>query len=74
VFILQADGQLSYSGRIGVGRHSSAMVLDRLGSKLFVALGSMDQVVLIDTRTRKVVRRFTDAAPNAPQEGARPMR
>ena len=36
---LQPNGQLSYSGRIGVGRHPSAMALNRSGSKLFVALG-----------------------------------
>jgi DNA-binding beta-propeller fold protein YncE len=72
VFRLQPNGQLSHSGRIGVGRHPSAMTLNRSGSKLFVALGSMDQVVMVETRTRKVVHHFTDAAPEAPQEGSTP--
>ncbi|HEX8072015.1 MAG TPA: alkaline phosphatase family protein [Pyrinomonadaceae bacterium] len=72
VFRPQPDGQLSYSGRIGVGRHPSAMALNASGSRLFVALASVDQVVVVDTRLRKVVRRFTDAAPGAPQEGSTP--
>ena len=72
VFRPQPDGHLSYSGRIGVGRHPSAMALNASGSRLFVALASVDQVVVVDTRLRKVVRRFTDAAPGAPQEGSTP--
>jgi DNA-binding beta-propeller fold protein YncE len=72
VFASQANGTLSYSGRLGVGRHPSAIVLDKINSRLFVALASLDQVVMVDTRTRKVVRRFNDAAPGAPQEGSTP--
>jgi DNA-binding beta-propeller fold protein YncE len=72
VFRLQPNRQLSYSGRIGVGRHPSALALNRSGSKLLVALSSMDRVLMIDTLTRKVVRHFTDAAPDAPQEGGTP--
>jgi DNA-binding beta-propeller fold protein YncE len=72
VFRPQPDGRLSYAGRIGVGRHPSALALDASGSRLFVALASVDEVVEVDTRLRRVVRRFTDAAPGAPQEGATP--
>jgi DNA-binding beta-propeller fold protein YncE len=72
VFTSQPSGTLSYSGRIGVGRHPSAMVVDEVHSRLFVALASVDQVVMVDTRTRKVLRRFNDAAPGAPQEGSTP--
>jgi DNA-binding beta-propeller fold protein YncE len=72
VFRPRSDGKLSYSGRIGVGRHPSALLLDASGSRLFVALASVDSVVEVDTRLRKVVRRFSDAAPGAPQEGATP--
>lgn len=71
-FKVQPSGALSYHGRVGVGRHPSAMTLDPSGLKLFVALASVDQVVMVDTRVRKVVRRFTDAAPGAPQEGSTP--
>ncbi|HYY96262.1 MAG TPA: alkaline phosphatase family protein, partial [Pyrinomonadaceae bacterium] len=49
-----------------------ALVLDASGSRLFVALASVDEVVEVDTRLRRVVRRFSDAAPGAPQEGATP--
>jgi DNA-binding beta-propeller fold protein YncE len=72
VFRPQPDGKLFHSDRIGVGRHPSALTLDASGSSLFVALASTDEVVEVDTRLGKVVRRFTDAAPGAPQEGATP--
>jgi DNA-binding beta-propeller fold protein YncE len=72
VFRARPDGRLSYSGRVGVGRHPSAMALDASGSRLFVALASVDEVAEVDTRLRQVVRRFSDAAPGAPQEGATP--
>ncbi|HYY93171.1 MAG TPA: YncE family protein, partial [Pyrinomonadaceae bacterium] len=72
VFRPGPDGKLFPSGRIGVGRHPSALVLDASGSRLFVALASVDEVVEVDTRLGKVVRRFSDAAPGAPQEGATP--
>ena len=72
VFNSQPSGMLSYSGRIGVGRHPSAILLDEQNARIFVALASLDQVVMVDTRTRKVVRRFNNAAPEAPQEGSTP--
>jgi DNA-binding beta-propeller fold protein YncE len=72
VFRPRRDGGLFYSGRIGVGRHPSALLLDASGSRLFVALASVDEVVEVDTRLRRVVRRFSDAAPGAPQEGTTP--
>jgi len=72
VFRPGPGGKLFHSGRIGVGRHPSALILDASGSRLFVALASVDQVVEADTRLRAVVRRFSDAAPGAPQEGATP--
>ena len=72
VFRPQPDGKLSYSGRIGVGRHPSALLLNDSGSELFVALASVDEVVEVDTRLRRVVRRFSDAAPGGPQEGSTP--
>jgi sugar lactone lactonase YvrE len=72
IFRSQTNGQLFSSGRISVGRHPSAMTLNKSGSMLFVALASLDQVVMIDTRRRKVVRRFSDAAPRGPQVGSTP--
>jgi DNA-binding beta-propeller fold protein YncE len=72
VFRTRSDGRLFYSGRIGVGRHPSALLLNASGSKLFVTLASVDSVVQVDTRLRRVVRRFSDAAPGAPQEGTTP--
>src|SRR6185295_16308695 len=72
LFNSQPNGMLTYSGRIGVGRHPSAILLDEQNARLFVALASLDQVVMVDTRTRKVVRRFNDAAPGAPEEGSTP--
>jgi len=72
VFHREADGQLSAAGTISVGRHPSALLLDHSGAKLFAALGSMDETVMVDTHARKVIRHLSDAAPAGPHEGTTP--
>jgi YVTN family beta-propeller protein len=66
------DGRLSYLGRIAVGRHPSALLLNHSGTRLFVALDSMDEIAVVDTGRRRVIRRISDRAPAGPREGSTP--
>ncbi|MEP6507673.1 MAG: SMP-30/gluconolactonase/LRE family protein [Gemmatimonadales bacterium] len=63
---------LKDAGRISAGRHPSAMLLSRDGSRLFVTSGSTDRIAVIDTRTRKVLTQLSDASPTGPGEGSTP--
>ena len=60
------------AGRWRVGRHPSAMLLNRDGSRLFVASGSTDRVTVVDTKSGNVVRELADGAPAGPSEGSTP--
>jgi DNA-binding beta-propeller fold protein YncE len=66
------DGTLFYERRIAVGRHPSALLTNRTGSRLFAALGGTDQIAVVDTRTARVLRYLIDAAPGGPAEGSTP--
>ena len=70
-FAPTADG-LRDDGRIPAGRHPSALLLSRDGTRLFVASGSTDRVHVIDTRRRATVARLLDAPPAGPGEGSTP--
>ena len=72
VFSAHADGRLTDAGRIIVGRHPSALLLNRDGSRLFVASASTDRVAVLDTKTRRVIANLSDAPPNGPDEGSTP--
>ena len=72
VFGTRANGTLFHRTRIAVGRHPSALASNRRGSRLFVALGGSDHIAVIDTSTRRVVKRLHDPAPSAPSEGSTP--
>ena len=65
-------GALVDAARIPAGRHPSALLLNRDGSRLFVASGSTDRVNVIDTRKRVVISRLLDAPPEGPGEGSTP--
>ena len=69
-FRVLSDGSLAYIGRIEVGRHPSALELTN--SRLYVALAGSDRIVMVDTRSRKVVGYLHDSAPGAPPEGSTP--
>ncbi len=58
--------------RIGVGRHPSAMVLNRSGSRLFVASGSTDRVMVVNTAEHRVMQTLLDPPPGGPGEGTTP--
>ena len=72
VFREGKDGKLEPSARIEVGRHPSALLLNASGSRLFAALASTDQVAIVDTRRKKLLRQLRTSAPSAPPEGNTP--
>jgi YVTN family beta-propeller protein len=67
-----ARSVLVEAGSIEVGRHPSALLLGGGGSRLFVALASVDTVAVVDTRSRKVVTQLHDPPPAGPAEGSTP--
>ncbi|MFN8651830.1 MAG: bifunctional YncE family protein/alkaline phosphatase family protein [Gemmatimonadales bacterium] len=66
------DGRLSAAAAIPAGRHPSALLLNRDGSRLFVASASTDRVSVIDTKRGTVVAELADSAPSGPAEGSTP--
>jgi len=65
-------GGLATAGRMFGGRHPSAMVLNRDGSRLFVASGSTDCITVLDPRRRRVITSIVVTPPGGPGEGATP--
>jgi hypothetical protein len=57
---------------VRVGRHPSALTLNRDGSRLFIASGSTDKIAVMDTRSRRIVATLSDASPSGPDEGSTP--
>jgi DNA-binding beta-propeller fold protein YncE len=66
------NGRLQAAGVIQVGRHPSAMVQSKDGSRLYVASASTDRVSLVDTRVARVVGELLDTVPGSPGEGSTP--
>src|SRR5262249_44266657 len=71
-FEMRKDGKLKSAGKVSVGRHPSALVSNKAGSRLFVALAASDEIAVVDTKTTSVVRRLSDASPAGPSEGSTP--
>jgi YVTN family beta-propeller protein len=72
VFSPRANGTLGDGARVRVGRHPSALLLNPIGSRLFVASGSTDKITVLDTKTRNVVATLNDASPAGTGEGSTP--
>ena len=66
------DGKLQPAEPIAVGRHPSALLLNRAGSQLFVASASTDKVSIVDTRTGRVTAELSDSVPGGTGEGSTP--
>jgi len=64
------EGRLVADGRLRVGRHPSALLLN--GTKLYVALASVDRVAIVDTKSRRVTGTLDDRSPGGPSEGSTP--
>ncbi len=71
VFTMSDKGLIA-AGRIPVGRHPSAILLSKDGSRLFAASGSTDRIAVVDTRRRIVIAQLSDAPPAGPSEGSTP--
>ena len=71
-FTPDAAGRLVERERMIVARHPSALLLNRDGSRLFVASGSTDRVVVVETRTRRAIAELLDPPPSGPAEGSTP--
>jgi DNA-binding beta-propeller fold protein YncE len=72
VFKMHKDGKLKAAGKLTVGRHPSALASNKSGSRLFVALAGSDEIAVVETKTKKVLQRLSDAAPAGPSEGSTP--
>jgi DNA-binding beta-propeller fold protein YncE len=72
IFHTRPNGTLFEQTRMRVGNHPSAMVANRSGLRLFVALAGSDRIAVIDTRSHKIVRILNDRAPGGPSEGSTP--
>jgi DNA-binding beta-propeller fold protein YncE len=72
IFRARSDGKLSYHGRLRVGPRPSALISNTSGTRLYVALAGVDQIAVVDTRAKKVLRYLHDEAPGAPSEGSTP--
>jgi YVTN family beta-propeller protein len=72
VFVPTGDGRLEPAPAIAAGRHPSALAMNARGTRLFIASGSTDRVVAVDTRTRRVVATLLDPPPAGPDEGTTP--
>ncbi len=72
VFRPKGGGDLEDAGRITVGRHPSALLVNRDGSRLFAVSGSTDRTAVVDTRTGRVIAELLDPAPEGPGEGSTP--
>jgi DNA-binding beta-propeller fold protein YncE len=72
IFQARPDGSIQPEGKLRVGPRPSALLSNAAGSRLFVALAATDQVAVVDTGKKKVLRYLSDAAPAGPSEGSTP--
>jgi YVTN family beta-propeller protein len=72
VFAPSLDGRLQPLRPFHAGRHPSALLLNRSGTRLFVASASTDRVAVMDTRTGQRLVDLLDAPPAGPEEGSTP--
>ncbi|HEX3526253.1 MAG TPA: bifunctional YncE family protein/alkaline phosphatase family protein [Thermoanaerobaculia bacterium] len=71
-FAPDGGGTLKEAGRVAVGVHPSALLLNAAGTRLFAASASTDRVAVVDTHARRVVATLQDPPPSGPDEGSTP--
>ena len=71
-FSVGADGELAPGRVITVGRHPSALLLDKRESRLFVASASTDRVNVFDVSSGSRLAELRDPPPAGPGEGSTP--
>ena len=72
IFTPRAGGTLDHGRRLRVGRHPSAMLLSPDDARLYVASGSTDRVIVVDTHENRVLTQLLDPPPAGPAEGSTP--
>ena len=72
VFTAASNGMLRERGRVQVGRHPSAVLLNREGSRLFVTSASTDSIAVVDTKNLRVLTTLSDSPPRGPTQGSTP--
>jgi DNA-binding beta-propeller fold protein YncE len=72
VFAPGEKGSLKERGRIRVGRHPSALLLNRIGSRLFVTCATTNSIVVVDTKALRVLTTLPDSSPSGPNQGSTP--
>jgi DNA-binding beta-propeller fold protein YncE len=72
VFTAGPDDRLASATLLEVGRHPSALATNSAGTRLFVASGSTDRVIVVDTRARRAIATLLDPPPAGPDEGTTP--
>ena len=71
-FAPDKNGSLKEKGRIAVGRHPSALLLNSSGSRLFVASASTSSIAVVDTKNGRVKTKLLDPPPAGPHQGSTP--
>jgi DNA-binding beta-propeller fold protein YncE len=72
VFAPEERGALKERGRIMVGRHPSALLLNGDGSRLFVASATTNSIAVVDTKQARVLTTLRDSPPAGPNQGSTP--
>jgi DNA-binding beta-propeller fold protein YncE len=72
VFAPAKKGALKERGRVTVGRHPSALLLNQSGSRLFVASASTSSVAVVDTKRLRALKTLRDQPPAGPNQGSTP--
>ncbi len=72
LFDAAGNGRLTPETLAPAGRHPSALVLNKAGTRAFIASGSTDRITVLDTRSRAVVATLVDPPPSGPDEGTTP--
>jgi YVTN family beta-propeller protein len=67
LFTPEASGALVPTRTIKVGRHPSALHLNRSGSRLFVTCATTNEIAVIDTNSETLIAKLTDAPPSKTQ-------
>jgi len=72
IFAPSESGLLKEREKLVVGRHPSALLLNRTGSRLFVASAGTNSVAVIDTKAGRVLAKLLDPPPAGPNQGSTP--
>jgi len=72
IFVPSESGLLKERQKLVVGRHPSALLLNRSGSRLFVASAGTNSIAVVDTKAGRVLTKLLDPAPAGPNQGSTP--